>query len=116
MLNLLFLLALETSLPNVEVDRICHGAASASLPEDASRAQKSCQDDETSARETLRSHWAGYPAAAKNNCASSAGMQFSYVELLTCLQIQDPSKFEKDPGPGLKLAPVAPIIPTSPKS
>ena len=52
-------------------------------------AMRGCVGDETSAREGLRrDSGKKYSATDKSNCASTPGMQFSYVELLTCLQMQ----------------------------
>jgi hypothetical protein len=115
MLNVLFFLALQSSVPNVDIDKICSTAAQAALPEDAARAAKSCRDDEASARETLRTQWSGYPASAKDNCATGPELQFSYVELLTCIQIQNPHAFEKAQPPGLELKDTAPIEPPTAK-
>ena len=58
------------------------------LPEDRATALRGCVGDETPARDQLRREWGRYSAADKGNCASTPEMQFSYVELLTCLEMQ----------------------------
>jgi hypothetical protein len=115
MLTLFLLLALESSVPAADIDAICKGAAVASLPEDAAKAARGCQSDEASARDMLRRQWGGFTAAAKDECSTSPGMQFSYVELLTCLQMQNVSKFENTPAQALEPKPSEPIDQAAPK-
>jgi hypothetical protein len=108
MLTLFLLLALETSVPVVDIDGICLGAAVASLPEDSARAKQGCRADESSARDILRRQWGAFPAAARDECSMTSGEQFSYVELLTCLQMQNVGKFERAPTGGDPVVKAAP--------
>jgi hypothetical protein len=81
--------ALGTSIPQDDVNKICERAKVGSLPEDRVGAMRNCVGEETSARDELRRDWGTkYAVADRSNCASTPGMQFSYVELLTCLQMQ----------------------------
>ena len=86
MVVMFLLAALGASIPQADINRICESAKVDSLPEDRVTAMRGCVGDETSARDQLRREWGRYSAADKNNCASTPGMQFSYVELLTCLR------------------------------
>ena len=88
-----FLLAALGSIPQADIDRICESAKVDSLPEDRVTAMRGCVGDETSARDQLHREWGRYSATDKSNCASTPGMQFSYVELLTCLEMQRGGNF-----------------------
>jgi hypothetical protein len=93
MVVMFLLAALGGSIPQADINRICESAKVDSLPEDRVTAMRGCVGDETSARDQLRREWGRYSAADKNNCASTPGMQFSYVELLTCLEMQRGGNF-----------------------
>ena len=94
MLVMFLLAALGSSVPQADINKICESARVDSLPEDRVTAMRGCVGDETSARDELRRDWLKkYTAADKSNCASMPGMQFSYVELLTCLQMQHGGNF-----------------------
>jgi hypothetical protein len=81
--------ALGSTIPRDDVNKICERAKVGSLPEDRVGAMRNCVSEETSARDELRRDWGKkYAVADTSNCASTPGMQFSYVELLTCLQMQ----------------------------
>jgi hypothetical protein len=89
----MFLLAALGSTPQADINSICESAKVDSLPEDRVTAMRGCVGDETSARDQLRHEWGRYSATDKSNCASTPGMQFSYVELLTCLEMQRGGNF-----------------------
>jgi hypothetical protein len=94
MLVMFLLAALGSSIPQADINKICESARVDSLPEDRVTAMRGCVGDETSARDELRRDWGKkYSAADKSNCASTPGMQFSYVELLTCLEMQRGGNF-----------------------
>jgi hypothetical protein len=98
MLVMFLLAALGSSIPQADINKICESARVDSLPEDRVTAMRGCVGDETSARDELRRDWGKkYSAADKSNCASTPGMQFSYVELLTCLQMQHGGNFTPPP-------------------
>ena len=83
------LAALGSSIPQADINKICESAKVGSLPEDRVGTMRNCVGEETSARDELRHDWGKkYAAADKGNCASTPEMQFSYVELLTCLEMQ----------------------------
>jgi len=86
--SLLLVAALATSLPTVDIHGICRSAQAAALPEDRSRAFDSCVNEEQAALNQLKQNWTRYSRVAHENCAEFGGMSLSYVELLTCLQMQ----------------------------
>ena len=93
MLVLFLSAALATSVPQADINGICASAQIDTLPEDRATALRGCVADETSARDQLRRKWGRYSTADKGNCASTPGMQFSYVELQTCLEMQSGGNF-----------------------
>ena len=76
------------SLPNTSVESICRDAQSAALPDSKAAAYQSCLHEEGAARDLLRRNWARYSAQARATCAEPGGVQVSYVELQTCLDMQ----------------------------
>jgi hypothetical protein len=52
--------------------------------------QKRCADEETQARDTLQTEWIQFTPSAKRQCYEEAniGGTPSYVELLTCLEME----------------------------
>jgi hypothetical protein len=93
MLVIFLLAALGSSIPQVDVNKICQHVGAESLPEDRAKATRGCVGDETSARDQIRRDWGRYSTADRSNCAATPGMQFSYVELLTCLEMQRGGNF-----------------------
>jgi hypothetical protein len=111
----MFLLAAlgGASIPQADINQICASAQIDTLPEDRATALRGCVGDETSARDQLRGEWGRYSADDKSNCASTSGMQFSYVELQTCLEMQHGGNFEQ---PGSQLGSPSQIAPLTPPS
>ena len=106
------------SLPTVSVDSICRDAQSAALPESKAAAYKTCVQEESAARDQLRQRWARSSAQARANCAEPSGVQVSYVELQTCLDMQSGGSLAKPipgPGGGSSLDMPAPPSPLAPK-
>ncbi|MBN9050039.1 MAG: hypothetical protein J0H78_11290 [Rhizobiales bacterium] len=75
------------TVPRYDVQSACRGAAAAAVA--PGRTSQSCENDETSARDTLDKQWSDYPDADRARCvrASSLGGPASYVDLLTCLDM-----------------------------
>ncbi len=88
MSTVIFLIALAISLPTINIETTCRSARAAALPEDQSAAYDSCMRDEQDARERLRGSWTKYSADAHAACNEEGGFSLSYVELLTCLEMQ----------------------------
>jgi hypothetical protein len=113
MLVIFLLAALGPSIPQVDVNKICRHVGVESLPEDRATAKRGCVGDETLARDQIRREWGRYSTADKSNCASTPGMQFSYVELLTCMEMQRGGHFVPSQA-GSQLQPKPPSPPETP--
>ena len=105
------LAALGASIPQADIKDICQSAQVDALPEDRATALRGCVGDETSARDQLRREWGRYSAADKGNCASTPGMQFSYVELLTCMEMQHGGNFSGSGSAAGSPAQIPPLTP-----
>lgn len=114
MLVMFLLAALGASIPLANLNKICQSAQVDTLPEDRARALRGCVGDETSARDQLRRDWGRYSAAEKSNCAETPGMQFSYVELLTCMEMQHGGDFSGGSQGSPLQTPKPPSPPTKP--
>jgi hypothetical protein len=89
MANLVFLLALASYVPTIDVHRSCRGAESAALAQERAGAHQRCVRDEQTARERLSEIWSRIPVDSRQLCADlSMGTSPSYVELLTCLEMR----------------------------
>jgi hypothetical protein len=113
------MIALADSLPTVSVESICRDAQSAALPESKTAAYQSCLHEERTARDQLRQNWARYSAQARATCAEPGGVQVSYVELQTCLDMQSGGSLAKpvpgaDGGPSLDLTATPPLAAPKP--
>jgi hypothetical protein len=105
------LIALAGAPPAIDLASICRSAQTAALPEDKAAAFQSCLRDEQGARDQLRAKWPHYSADAQAACVGSGGVTLSYVELLTCLEMQPGGSLSLQGGDndGLTGAPVAPL-------
>jgi hypothetical protein len=91
------LIGLAAGLPNIDPGSICRSVRSNALPEEQANAFENCVTEERAAQEKVRSRWSKARPAAREACAPIAGIPFSYVAVLTCLNMQpggdfDPSK------------------------
>ena len=87
--NLVFLLAFASYVPTIDVHHSCRGAESVALPADRAGAHQRCVRDELTAREELSTIWRRTPIGSRQMCTDVAtGTSPSYVELLTCLEMQ----------------------------
>jgi hypothetical protein len=88
MLPLILIAVVAGGVPNYDVAKGCK--AEAAVEQDAN-AYKGCVDDEMAAKAKLQQEWAKYPAADRRDCASAqdGDVSKSYVELMTCFQMQD---------------------------
>jgi hypothetical protein len=83
-----FLIALASGVPTIDIESTCRSARTAALPEDQSAAYDSCMRDERDAKEQLRRNWTKYSPDAHAACTEEGGLSPSYVEWLTCLEMQ----------------------------
>ena len=87
--KLIFLLALASHVPTIDVHRSCRGAESAALPQERAGAHQRCIRDEQTARERLSEIWSQIPIDSRQLCTDLAmGTSPSYVESLTCLEMR----------------------------
>ena len=81
------------SMPTTDPRSICESARSAALEGDKASAYQSCLHDEQAARDQLRRRWSQFSGAARSDCAEPESVSISYVEVLTCLEMQNGGRF-----------------------
>lgn len=87
MLPIIVIAAALSAVPDLNIERICRGAAAHRLTDDE---YKTCLDSEKSARNTLEQKWAQYPDKVRKECARVVRIapESSYAELQTCIESQ----------------------------
>jgi hypothetical protein len=98
------------SMPTTDPRSICESARSAALKADQATAYQSCLHDEQAARDQLRQRWSQFYKAAHSDCAEPQAVSISYVEVLTCLEMQNGGRF----GAKAEQPSVPAITPTAP--
>jgi hypothetical protein len=81
-------------VPVIDVERSCKEAAATNkaMNLDLSQPVANCLRDENAAREQLATIWSNYSASTRDRCEKEATISpGSYVDLLTCMQMTDPS-------------------------
>ncbi len=94
------LLGVLAQLPDVRPEYICRNARSVVLPAERGRAYETCVNEERAARDTLQQKWKLASSEARENCAVPDATQPSYVEILTCLDLQPGGGFLRFPPRG----------------
>jgi hypothetical protein len=86
-LPIVLIAATLSGVPQLNIERICHGAAANRLTDDE---YKTCLDSEQTARSTLEQKWAQYPDKVRKECARVVRIapESSYAELQTCIESQ----------------------------
>jgi len=86
------LIAVADGIPAINYDQTCQQAASGKLG--LSERVEDCTDDEKHARDQLTGQWNQYDAGSRARCTrmAAAGRPSSYVELLTCLEMDQLAK------------------------
>jgi hypothetical protein len=85
----LFLLALAGSVPAFDVQNVCRGVGSLGMAANGGSGYETCVRDERTAEQHLQRTWTQIPAAARLKCVEEAQtIAPSYVELLTCLEME----------------------------
>ena len=91
-------------VPTINVERTCKESAAADQAAKLDLAQpvEKCMSDENAAKAQLAVIWSNYSASIRNRCTQEATLigTGSYVDLLTCMQMTDPSTIT--PTPALK--------------
>ena len=86
------LLLVSDRVPQLDIAPSCRAAANAGVA--LNRSVESCQRAEMEARDKLQQEWGQYTDQQQGHCVrlSSLGGSPSYIELLTCLEIDKASK------------------------
>ncbi|MGO8799898.1 MAG: hypothetical protein ACLQE9_17975 [Roseiarcus sp.] len=92
----LLLIALAAPVPSGDPESICRSVRANSLPEEQANAFQNCVNEERAAQEKVRQKWMTASPAARSDCAPIAGIPFSFVAVMTCLEMQPGGDF--DPG------------------
>jgi hypothetical protein len=82
--------AKDGGLPNLNTEQSCRasGAAMAAITGTDSDTYGTCMSDETDARKQLEKDWASYPASNRARCIQPKEYTPSFVEWLTCLEME----------------------------
>ncbi|HLJ71728.1 MAG TPA: hypothetical protein VKU03_10440 [Roseiarcus sp.] len=87
MLALILAAAVSTSsIPSLDISTGCkpQGSVEGQITD-----YKSCMQDEEATKQKLTKEWASYPIAARRECVSDRpSLVNSYVELLTCIEME----------------------------
>lgn len=88
-------------VPVINVEETCKATAATDKAMNLNFAQpvENCMRDENAAREQLAAVWSTYPALTRDRCEQEATLvrTGSYVDLLTCMQMADPTKLSPTP-------------------
>ncbi len=96
MTPLIFLVAMAASvgaMPATDPHKICQDARAAALSEDQTSAYDSCIHDEQAARDQLKQNWSHFSADARATCSEPEAVSVSYVEVLTCMEMESGKNF-----------------------
>ena len=87
MLPIVIVAATLSAVPQLNIERVCRGAAAHQSSDDE---YKTCLDSEQTARSTLEQKWARYPDKVRKECARVVRIapESSYAELQTCIESQ----------------------------
>jgi hypothetical protein len=75
------------ALPNIDVQKMCRAAVSASFA-DRGDSFETCMKDEQAAREKLSENWTSFPTGDKSHCVLPSEYLPGYIEWLTCLELE----------------------------
>jgi hypothetical protein len=91
-------------VPTINVEKTCKETAATDkeMNLDLPQSVEKCMSDENAAKAQLAVIWSNYSASIRNRCTQEATLigTGSYVDLLTCMQMTDPSTIT--PTPALK--------------
>ena len=111
----LFLMALTASAPGANIPAICQSARDGASPERKVAAYEACIQAEQAARAQLQRRWGQFSTSARSICQRSEAFSLSYVEMLTCLEIQTNGDIGKPQKPAASQSvPPAVVAPTMP--
>lgn len=107
--GLFVLIASSGGVPTVDIKKTCRTSEQAIVAifgDTTAGTYDSCLEQEQTALKLLQKDWATFPAPDQALCAQPVGYMPSYVEWLTCFEMQrDVRKFKKEeraaPKPGV---------------
>jgi hypothetical protein len=79
--------AFAADFPSIDMQNPCRSSATAPFA-DSTATYELCMSDEQAARETLLKDWENAPKADKSRCVLPAEYLPSYIEWLTCLEME----------------------------
>lgn len=85
--------------PTVDIRTTCQTSINSvvSLGGTYSETLDACLQQQNAALEQIKKNWATYPAASKNHCVQASGYMPSYIEWLTCFEMElDVAKLRKE--------------------
>src|SRR5262245_23138914 len=85
--------------PTVDIRATCQTSIEAvvNLGGTYSETLAACIQQQNAALEEIKQKWATYPAAAKNHCVQPSGSMPSYIEWLTCFEMElDVARLRKE--------------------
>lgn len=88
MLPIFLLIAAASAPPAMDLPRMCRGERSGVPADQQETVYQSCLHDEQAARDKLAQYWTQFPANVRTTCAELGRQVFSYVEVLTCIEIK----------------------------
>jgi uncharacterized protein YecT (DUF1311 family) len=85
-------IAVADAVPKFDIARECQDEGG------GKEMQKRCADDETQARDQLQTEWIQFTPSAKIQCIQETSMDGtpSYVEFLTCLEMERDVRVERE--------------------
>ena len=96
------LIATGTGVPVINIDKNCREAVkdiAAIFGADTKVSVENCVRSEEEARQQIIKNWAKYPAADKRLCVQTADYNASYVQWLTCLEMEAFVRVSRNPTP-----------------
>jgi hypothetical protein len=95
--SFILVVVLAASFPNIDIHRACHNAEVAAIPDKRESVVEECVREEEKAKGILSQKWAEFSLSARQSCTeANGGFQYSYMELLTCLQVQSGVNLDAD--------------------
>ena len=95
MAPLILLVAMAAFIPTSSPERICRDAQLTDVSADA-QAYQACLQDEQAASDEIKRRWNHYSAEARSTCTEPEAVSISYVEVLTCLEMENGTDISKE--------------------
>jgi hypothetical protein len=95
--------SLADQVPSLDVKKSCREAEDFGATTDAKQTYKSCMQDENEAKAQLQQKWSQFKPKSRHSCIPAAPSP-SYVEMLTCLEMNQDALLPYSAGGGVGLA------------